>query len=359
MTGTVRSTVFSIFNQEIKNMNLPKVSVVIPVYNVEKYLDRCIDSVVNQTYRNIEIILVDDGSPDGCPKKCDEWSEKDSRIKVIHKENQGLGMARNTGIDNATGEYIFFFDSDDFVETTLVEKCLFAIRTTASDAAVFGRYDYFEDGTKKEKAISAEKLIYKGDCVKNELLAGMFTYDLGFGVSAWGKMYRTSTIKNNNLRFKSESEIISEDSFFMLEFFSNAKQVVIVPECLYYYFKRIDSLSRKFNRERQKKNNIFLIKSLDYIKEKGLSEKVETHLKVRYHSFTVSALKQIYGSDISKKEKKTELKKIYCDPVLRNTLERKVLKKESLFLQFFFFFMKIKCGFICNFLLCLRNLNRN
>ena len=138
-------------------MNLPKVSVVIPVYNVEKYLDRCIDSVVNQTYRNIEIILVDDGSPDGCPKKCDEWSEKDSRIKVIHKENQGLGMARNTGIDNATGEYIFFFDSDDFVETTLVEKCLFAIKTTASDAAVFGRYDYFDDGTKKRKGYIGRK----------------------------------------------------------------------------------------------------------------------------------------------------------------------------------------------------------
>ena len=85
-----------------------KISLIIPVYNVEKYLDRCITSIVNQTYRNLEIILVDDGSPDNCPSMCDRWGEKDSRIKVVHKENAGLGMARNTGIECATGDYICF-----------------------------------------------------------------------------------------------------------------------------------------------------------------------------------------------------------------------------------------------------------
>ena len=99
-----------------------KVSIVVPVYNVEKYLDRCIESIVNQTYKNLEIILVDDGSTDSCPQMCDEWGLKDSRIKVVHKENAGLGMARNTGIDNALGEYIFFFGSDDYVDVTTVEK---------------------------------------------------------------------------------------------------------------------------------------------------------------------------------------------------------------------------------------------
>ena len=100
----------------------PIVTVIIPVYNVEKFLDRCVQSVVNQTYKNLEIILVDDGSPDNCPAMCDEWSRKDSRIKVVHKRNAGLGMARNTGIENANGKYIFFFDSDDYVDESIVER---------------------------------------------------------------------------------------------------------------------------------------------------------------------------------------------------------------------------------------------
>lgn len=98
------------------------VTIVLPIYNVEKYLNRCINSIVNQTYKNLEIILVDDGSPDKCPEMCDEWEKKDTRIKVIHKQNEGLGMARNTGIENATGDYICFFDSDDYLELTAIEK---------------------------------------------------------------------------------------------------------------------------------------------------------------------------------------------------------------------------------------------
>ena len=97
-------------------MNEPLVSVIVPVYKVEKYLDKCIESIVGQTYENLEIILVDDGSPDNCPTMCDEWAQKDSRIKVIHKENGGLSSARNAGLDACTGDYIGFVDSDDWIE---------------------------------------------------------------------------------------------------------------------------------------------------------------------------------------------------------------------------------------------------
>ena len=100
------------------------VSVVLPIYKVEKYLNRCIESVVNQTYSNLEIILVDDGSPDSCPNMCDEWKKKDSRIVVIHKENGGLGEARNSGISAANGKYICFFDSDDYVSNETIEKAV-------------------------------------------------------------------------------------------------------------------------------------------------------------------------------------------------------------------------------------------
>ena len=98
-----------------------KVSVVLPIYNVEQYLERCVNSVVNQTYTNLEIILVDDGSPDNCPQMCEDWKKRDSRIKVVHKKNAGLGMARNSGIEVATGEYICFFDSDDYVKRDIID----------------------------------------------------------------------------------------------------------------------------------------------------------------------------------------------------------------------------------------------
>ena len=103
-------------------MNTGLVSIVIPIYKSEKYLDECIRSIVEQSYRNLEIWLVDDGSPDACPRICDEWAQKDSRIHVIHKKNAGSGMARNTGMENATGEYICFFDSDDYLLPDAKEK---------------------------------------------------------------------------------------------------------------------------------------------------------------------------------------------------------------------------------------------
>ena len=102
----------------------PLISVIVPIYNVEKYLARCVDSIVNQTYKNLEIILVDDGSPDRCPQMCDDYAEKDSRIKVVHKKNGGLSDARNAGMAVATGEYISFIDSDDWIETSMFELLL-------------------------------------------------------------------------------------------------------------------------------------------------------------------------------------------------------------------------------------------
>lgn len=100
-------------------MSSPKVSIVVPIYKVEKYIDRCLDSLLNQTLKDIEIILVDDGSPDNCPKICDEYVQKDARVRVIHKQNEGLGYARNSGMDVAAGEYIAFVDSDDFVDVKM------------------------------------------------------------------------------------------------------------------------------------------------------------------------------------------------------------------------------------------------
>ena len=113
------------------------ISVIVPVYNVEKYLDKCVDSIVNQTYKNLEIILVDDGSPDNCPKMCDAWVEKDSRIKVIHKENGGVSSARNAGLKASCGEYIGFVDSDDFIQPDMFEQLLGAYDKESIELSAF------------------------------------------------------------------------------------------------------------------------------------------------------------------------------------------------------------------------------
>ena len=117
-----------------------KVSIIVPVYNVEKYLDKCIESIVNQTYRNIEIILVDDGSPDKCPEICNEWAKKDDRIKVIHKENGGLSSARNAALEIAQGDYITFVDSDDWIENDMIQSMLTCAAKNDADIVCCGFY---------------------------------------------------------------------------------------------------------------------------------------------------------------------------------------------------------------------------
>ena len=131
-------------------MSNDKISVIIPVYKVEKYLNKCVESVINQTYKNLEILLVDDGSPDKCPEMCDAWAKKDSRIKVIHKQNGGVADARNIGIENATGKYIAFIDSDDYLNKTMYQKLFEKITTTNSDICMCGFINVYEDGCEKQ-----------------------------------------------------------------------------------------------------------------------------------------------------------------------------------------------------------------
>lgn len=337
-------------------MNQPLVSVVVPIYNVEKYLDRCITSVVNQTYKNIEIILVDDGSTDNCPVICDDWAKKDSRIKVIHKKNAGLGMARNTGIDNAQGEYIFFFDSDDYVDFSTAEKCVETITRENSDVVIYGRYDVYDDGRIEERKITVTVRCFDAESIKNELLPGMFTYDMGFGVSSCGKMFSTDVIKNNNLRFRRESEIISEDAFFALEFFSKINSAVVISDMFYYYCKRNNSLTRSFKKDRQKQNDIFLEKSLQFAEKSSLPNTVAIHIKARYLLYSLEAIKQIYASDLNAKEKKNEIYKIFKDPALISSLDKNVLSLESVFVKVFFTSVKHKFFFLSFLLLWLRSL---
>ncbi len=211
------------------------VSIVVPVYNVKDYLKKCLDSIIGQTYRRIEIILVDDGSNDGSEKIVDDYSKTDNRIVVIHKENGGLSSARNVGIDMAKGDYITFVDSDDFVDSNMIEKMLKEAVDRSADLVICNRIYYYENGktiVKKKYDKTAEMTPCES---LRELMLGK-KYDM----AAWAKMYKKELF--NDIRFPVGK--ISEDYFVMYKLFDLSNKVVLIPDHLYYYAQRKGSISK-------------------------------------------------------------------------------------------------------------------
>lgn len=212
-----------------------KISVIVPIYNVEKYLPACIDSILQQTYKDMEIILVDDGSPDNCPQICDEYGKKDERIRVVHQKNKGLSGARNTGIDIAQGEYLIFVDSDDTVEPTMVEDLYTYAEEHNCAIVACGRNYVFEDGQIVCKITENKNRIYDFADAMQE----MNTFTL-FDMSAWAKIYKKDIFKD--IRFPEGK--LSEDYYIMYKLFDMAQSVGYVAKPLYNYLQRQSSISR-------------------------------------------------------------------------------------------------------------------
>lgn len=232
-------------------MDRPKISIIVPVYQVEKYLNECITSIVNQTYRNLEIILVDDGSTDCCPKLCDIWAEKDQRIRVIHKKNGGLSDARNKGLEVSTGEYIGFVDSDDRIREDMYEKLYESLEKYHAEIAECGTV-YFTDESIIRK-VCQKKIIC---CSNQEAMEGLIS-DTVFHQTVWNKLYSRNCLENISF----EMGKYNEDEFWTYQIFHNAQRVVAIPECCYWYrqreksimssdfsYKRLDALEAKYKR---------------------------------------------------------------------------------------------------------------
>lgn len=208
------------------------ISIIIPVYKVELYLPKCLDSVINQTYQNLEIILVNDGSPDRCGVICEEYAAKDKRIKVINQENQGLSVARNAGLKIATGDYLGFVDSDDWIELDMYEYLVQNLYNEQADIVVCGHYNYsrgnmLPKGSNRRKVCSRTEalgLLLENDEVQNSVCDKLYRRELFAGVFfPEGKTY--------------------EDFAVMDRLFIRAERVVILPEKKYYYRMRSDSIS--------------------------------------------------------------------------------------------------------------------
>ena len=215
------------------------ISVIVPVYKVEDYLERCIDSILRQTYNSLEIILVDDGSPDRCGEICDEYAKKDSRIRVIHKENGGLSDARNVALDICKGEYISFIDSDDYISDDYFEYLYKLIIEEEADISVCGVNKFSEDNEPKNVVNNEEVIILN----KIDGYRAMY-YQRLFDHSAWAKLYKSSLFKG--IRYPKGR--LYEDAFTTYKVLDNSKKIVIGNKKNYYYLIRESSImNMKFN----------------------------------------------------------------------------------------------------------------
>lgn len=305
------------------------VSVVIPIYNVEKYLDRCLNSVVNQTYRNLEIILVDDGSPDNCPAMCDGWAKRDDRIRVIHKKNAGLGMARNTGIDHATGQYICFFDSDDYIERETIEKALSLGKSRNADIVVFGMSSVNQAGQITGQIIpNAPEVSYSGDAVQNVFLPDLIdnrhngAQIKGLCLSAWSCLYSMELIRKIQWRFVSERELISEDSYSLIWLYRYVDCVAILPEAMYFYCENQTSLTHVYREDRYEKIRRFYHSCSEMAAEQGYAQPVLSGIGGLFLSFSIAAMKQIAKADIPARKKSQLLGQIVDDELMQDVLSK-------------------------------------
>lgn len=247
----------------------PKVSIIVPIYNAEKYLERCIHSLRCQTLSDIEIILVDDASTDASLQICNQAAQEDSRIKVIQKENEGAGKARNAGLAVSTGQYIGFVDCDDFVETDMFQTLYEKAEKYNSDLVMSGVL--FLDGNMFSKEGECIRKTYfdhdthfETDAELKKLRMGIVgalpedADDSRYGMSIWKNLFRNEIIKKHHIVFQSEREILSEDAMFMIEYISCIEKATGIRDAFYYYCRNADSISKSYKKDRFEKSLVFV-----------------------------------------------------------------------------------------------------
>lgn len=274
----------------------PLISIIIPVYNVEKYVTRCLDSIIKQTYSKLEIIVVDDGSTDSSGRICDEYKRRDERINVIHKSNGGLSDARNVGIDEACGEYISFVDSDDWVTNDYIDSMYRVLVANACDIVICGSRNVSEEDVREKKTKEKSKVCFNGEAVKQLLYQRIST-------SAYGKLYKFDLW--NDVRFQVGKLYEDVEPVYMV--FQKSKKVIMTNKCNYYYFHRPESIV----------NQKFSIKKMDYVKN---CRKVLEDVKKNYPQYENAAISRLMWAEIhvlmhmdNPKDYPYEYKLLMCD----------------------------------------------
>lgn len=284
-----------------------KFSVIVPVYRTKEYLERCVQSVLNQSQGDFELILVDDCCPDGCGKLCDEFAAQDSRIRVIHKpENEGLGRARNTGLEAAQGDFILFLDSDDWVDSRLLERCS---ALPEQDILIFGTTFCYEKSGKEEvrlpEAATAQTQKEKADVFAMLTRARIFQF-------AWNKLYRRAFLMDSGVRF--ESTPLIEDFLFNMALLPKADTVACIPQALHIYRRPVhETLAGKYNEAFFSLCKRKYTLEADFLKASGAEEYTGIICQSFIKHLLSSGVRN--AAHLTRKEQKLAMAAMLADPV--------------------------------------------
>lgn len=308
-----------------------KVSVIVPVYNAEKYLKECVDSIVNQTYNNFEVILINDGSIDNSKNICEEYEKKYENIKVLNIENHGVSYSRNLGIEQSNGEYIIFIDSDDYIKENMIEE-LIKIQEEHEDEFLIYNYSKVYNEIEKNKCNVPDKSISK-----KELLDKFFVYYNNLIINPpWNKMYKSKIIKDNNIRFNINFKI-GEDLLFNLEYFKYCDKIKILDDSYYYYRINPSSVTNKY-RENYYENQNYLLNKIRNLLEENQAFNEENQNAYREHKCNsiINSIQNLFikSCPLSNSQKKEEIQKLvtlkeanYLKDMKYDLLQLKILRK--------------------------------
>ncbi len=302
------------------------VSVIVPVYKVEKYLSRCVDSITGQTYGELEIILVDDGSPDACPHMCDGYAAADPRVKVIHKQNEGLGYARNTGLEAVRGEYVTFVDSDDWIGERHIENLVREMQDKRADIVIGSHTVVTDGGERHAHPLRIEKKVYEGEALRRDILLSYVGADTGFlqdvviDSSCWSNLYSSAVIMSNGIRFPSEKEAVAEDLFFNVSYLHHCNRAAVIEENGYFYFENTSSISRKYDTGRFERTLRFYDKLRALIVECSLAEAAGHRAERTFLLKIRAASRLVVISDMKRADKLAELGRIIGDGTVQAVL---------------------------------------
>lgn len=310
-----------------ENALLGKVSIVVPVYNAEKSLKDCVESIINQTYGNWELWLVDDGSRDCSGQICDEYEMADARIRAVHKRNEGVSIARNTGLERATGEYVIFVDSDDYLEADALEKAVDVIHKSKTDVVMFGFYYHYAESGECVQNILSETFVGNTEEFVSEMFGEMFGKELLN--PPWNKLVKRELLIQNKVFFESDFSIC-EDMIFTIGILEKCSKIAFLNLPLYHYiYKKEDNLVNKFHANYFEALSFYINKTKKYL-SKYVASGEEQLIDAFFVNQTIAYLKKIYVSSGYAKEKKySELKRICETPEFYKLMDSYVPKSKK------------------------------